>query len=172
MFWSSELNRHVIGATAVAAAILGVAIWGNSSTTDQRSPVASLQNNSTQMTGSRVERQPLTQTARELGGLTEHRSSASNQAQERAQAMPQPPRGSKAGALGTAASAWKNWSNDDWQIAIGAVQEHRSAATTPSGTDAAQPNQPGADNEAGRATEPLEWKAPEEISGKGGGAPR
>ncbi len=173
MFWSSELNRHVIGAAAVAAAIFGVAIWGGSWTTNQRSRFASLENPA-QMTGSRVERQPLTQTAREFGGMTEHRSAASNQAQERTQAMPEPPSGSKAGALGTAASAWKNWSNEDWQIAIQAVREHRSAASTPSGTDAGatQPNEPGADSQAGRASSELQWKAPEEISGKGGGAPR
>ncbi len=175
MFGSSELNRHVIGAAAVAAAILGVAMWGGSGTTDQRSRIASLENNSARMTASKVERQPVTQTAREFGGMTEHRSAASNQAQERTQAMPQPPSGSRAGALGTAASAWKNWSNQDWQIAIQAVEEHRSAATTRSGTDAAQPNQLGADNQAGRRSspaEPLQWKAPEEISGQGGDAPR
>ncbi len=172
MFESPEFNRHVIGASAVAAAILGVAIWGSSSGTNQQSRVASL-DNAAQIASRGIERQA-TRTAREFSAVTEGRSAANNQQdQEGARAMPQPPSGSRAGALGTAASAWKNWSDQDWQIAITAVQEHRSAAITPSGTGASQPTQQRGDNPAagGSSTsDQQQWQAPPEISGSG--APR
>ncbi len=168
MFESPEFNRHVIGASAVAAAILGVAIWGSSWGTNQQSRIASLEN-AAQMASSGIERQA-TRTAREFSAVTEGRSAANNQqGQQGTRAMPQPPSGSRAGALGTAASAWKNWSDQDWQIAITAVQEHRSAAITPSGGPSQSTQQRGDNPAAGGSStsDQQQWQAPPEISGNG-----
>ncbi len=161
MPWSSELNRHFIGAAAVAAAILGVAVWGGS-WGDQGGRRAALLENSAHMTQGGIERQA----SRDFGAVNEGRSTVRESqpnGQQAAPMMPQPPNASKTGALGTAASAWKNWSNEDWQIAIQAVDEHRSAAT-----GSPETKSQGVESQAGRSvSEPLEWKAPEEISGQG-----
>ncbi len=169
-----KLNTHVVGVSALTLLIAALGYFG-SGVNEARRPLER------SLSAQRIERPAQTASvstqqqsnrtawdSRFLGDMnrapmTEHRSASATQegaqqpaqGDQRSESFPS----SWMSSLGSAASAAKNWSKEDWDIAARAVSEHRSAAKS------SQPSSETTSSESA-AREPQTWQPPEEIAHK------
>jgi hypothetical protein len=191
-----ELNRHTVGIPALVLLIAGIGLLGNMWTgleprqriaqvdkpaptnptpsvsasadrlspwdtnflTESRSASRGVETPAPVATSTEPQRQEATSPKDQSAEAVEPRASNTSQA-------PSVGRG-----LAMAASAWKDWSDQDWQVAIKAVDESHSGARAQS----AQPEMksPAQDQVEHRSAskEPLVWQPPAEIASKSSGA--
>ncbi len=184
-----QMNRHVVGVSALALLLAALGYIGGAGVDQNRraerllnaqrfespSRSASISNQQQNPTG--WESRSLAEMGR--APMIERRSAANapDTAQQNTQQNTQQPaqRNERSegasgwlSSIGSAASAAKNWSKEDWDIAARAVSEHRSAAK--SDTRSQQPGGEPTANETA-AQEPQVWQPPEEIAHKAKPAP-
>ena len=154
----SELTRHVVSVSALMLLIAGLAYLGHWSGSERLRPIAQLED-----------------AAKGSNFVTEHRSAA-QRPDESTQAAPtarhgtagQPTKGAMGRNMGMAASAWKDWSKEEWQAAIKAAEEYRSTANAQPESGAEQEaNNPVTEHRSASSSskEPLVWQPPAEIAG-------